>query len=83
MEVDFNTDEMKVTSKGRRLRLIATIEHLQEHKKMMKDDLVRFIMKTWMLSKRIAENYVNELVATDKAREIETAEGIEIAYCEE
>jgi hypothetical protein len=73
---------MKVTAKGRRLRLQQTIDELKAKKTMSRDDLVRFVMNKWVLSRRIAEIYIDELTDIGKIKLVEKPEG-EFVECVE
>jgi hypothetical protein len=81
-EVDFNSPDMKVTAKGRRLRLQQTIDELKAKKTMSRDDLVRFVMNKWVLSRRITEIYIDELTDIGKIKLVEKPEG-EFVECVE
>ena len=82
MEADLNADDMKISGKGRRLRLQLTLEEIKKNKTMTRDDALRYIMRKWILSRRIAEIYVNELTDLGQIKIIEKPDGDWIEYVE-
>ncbi len=82
LEADLNADDMKISGKGRRLRLQLTLEEIKKNKTMTRDDALRYIMRKWILSRRIAEIYVNELTDLGQIKIIEKPDGDWIEYVE-
>ena len=80
--MDLNADDMKISGKGRRLRLTQTLEEAKTKKTLLRDDLLRFVMRKWMLSRRIAEIYVTELTDIGKIKVVEKPDGEWIEYVE-
>ena len=58
--------EQKITNKGRIARIQALEGEVKEKGKMKRDDIVRFGMLRWMLSRRVVEKYVDDLILMRK-----------------
>lgn len=71
--------ETQSTYKSRMLRLQILLDELKSHGKMTQDDLLRFGMNRWMMSKMIVQRYIDDLDAAGKIKR--TQEG-EIIYVE-
>lgn len=63
-----HVEEENQTWHDRVLRLRSMLKNIQENKKMLRDDAVKFGMRRWMMSRRIVETYVKELIEQDKIK---------------
>jgi hypothetical protein len=56
-------EEMQSTYKSRMIRLKLLEDKIKENKKMPEDDILRFGMNRWMMSRLIVQRYVDDLIA--------------------
>ena len=68
-------NEQKITNKGRIARTQALETEVKNKGTMKRDDLVRFGMLRWMLSRRVVEKYVDDLIFQQKFESIWKVEG--------
>jgi hypothetical protein len=66
--MEVTDQEMQSTYKSRMLRLQILLEEVKKHKKILQDELIKFGMNRWMMSRMIVERYIDDLVAAGKLR---------------
>jgi hypothetical protein len=59
---------MQATHKSRIIRVQILREEAKTKKKMLRDDLTKYAMNRWMVSRQIADRYVNELIFNNYLR---------------
>jgi len=62
--VSADEKEMKGTYESRKLRIQALKDEINKNQRMLVVDVVKFAMNKWMLSGRIIDSYLKELVAS-------------------
>jgi DNA-binding ferritin-like protein (Dps family) len=60
--MEVSEEEQKTTYKSRMLRLNVLKEEVKKNQKMLQDELLKFGMKRWMMSRPIVQKYIDELV---------------------
>lgn len=73
-------EEMKATHPSRQLRLQVLMDEIKKNNKMLVTDVVKLAMNKWLLSLRIINEYLKELVASGNYRITTEAEGEYIEY---
>jgi len=75
-----NEPEMQASFKGRKLRLQKIIEEIKKNKKMLVTEVLKFGMNRWLLSSRIIDIYLRELVSSGNFKMSTGPEGDYIEY---
>lgn len=73
-------NEFHATHKSRKLRLQILIEHIKTNKELTVDDVIRFAMNRWFLSRAIISTYIEDIIATDQFKIETRPEGDFIIY---
>ena len=65
-----------VTHRGRAARLQAIMAEIDKRRSMKVEDIIKFGLNEWLISSRVLQVYVTEIIATGKYT-VKTPEGIE------
>jgi hypothetical protein len=73
-------EEMQATHDDRMKRLQRLRDEIKKNKKMLVSDVIKFAMDKWLLSLRIINEYIKELVASGDFRVTAERDGDYIEY---
>jgi hypothetical protein len=78
--MEVSNQEMQSTYKSRMLWLQILLEEVKKNKKLLQDDLVKFGMNRWMMSRLIVERYIDDLVAAGKLKRQDENDSVYVEF---